>query len=85
MNIIKRMIRFIRYNDYKGISIMCLVYSAWYRYQVLHMDSKKLRVKWGIEGMEDYMGKQMPCKGADSREAVKEEGYTLYHVPWMQA
>lgn len=52
MNIIKRMIRFIRYNDYKGISIMCLVYSAWYRYQVLHMDSKKLRVKWGIEGME---------------------------------
>lgn len=52
MNILKSIVRFIRYNDYKSVSILCWIYSAWYRFQVLHMDTKKMRVKWGVEGEE---------------------------------
>ena len=52
MKIIKSFVRFIRYNDYKSVSILCWIYSALYRFQVLHMDTKKMQVKWGIEGEE---------------------------------
>ena len=52
MNILKRLVRFIRYHEYKSVSILCFFYSAWYRFQVLHMDTKKMRHKWGVEGEE---------------------------------
>ena len=34
------------------MSLKCWVYSAWYRFLVLHMDTKKMQTKWGIEGEE---------------------------------
>ena len=52
MGALRSIIRFIKYNDYKCISILCWIYSAWYRFQVLHMNTKKMQVKWGIEGGE---------------------------------
>ena len=59
MNFLKRFVRFIRYNEYKSVSILCYIYSAWYRFQVLHMDTKKMRVKWGIEGEESVEDETM--------------------------
>ncbi|MBE5937538.1 MAG: lasso peptide biosynthesis B2 protein [Lachnospiraceae bacterium] len=52
MKFIKSIVRFIRYNEYKSVSLLCWWYSAIYRFQVLHMDTKKLRKKWGFEGEE---------------------------------
>lgn len=52
MSIIKRVYRFIKYNNHKKMSILCWIYSAVYRIQVFHMDSKKMQVKWGAEGEE---------------------------------
>lgn len=49
---IKRIWRFIRYNNHKGMSLLCWFYSAIYRFQILHMDTKKMQVKWGEEGKE---------------------------------
>ena len=34
------------------MSLKCWVYSAWYRFLVLHMDTKKMQTKWGSEGEE---------------------------------
>ena len=52
MKLLKRIYRFITQNDYKSVSILCWIYSALFRFQVLHMDTKKMQVKWGIEGEE---------------------------------
>lgn len=52
MSVFKRIVRFIKYNNHKKMSIMCWIYSAWYRFQVLYTKAKKMKVKWGVEGEE---------------------------------
>ena len=52
MGIPGRVLRFIRYNNHKLLSLKCWFYSAIYRFQVLHGNTGKLRRKWGIEGEE---------------------------------
>lgn len=52
MHIFKRLWRFIKYNKFKRLSLLCWIYSAWYRFSVLHIDSKRLHKKWGAEGEE---------------------------------
>ncbi len=49
---IGKVYRFLRYNEHKAITIKALFLSAYYRHQMLHEDSRKLRYKWGIEGAE---------------------------------
>lgn len=52
MKLFARLKRFLKYNNHKAMSLKCWVYSAWYRFLVLHMDTKKMQTKWGIEGEE---------------------------------
>lgn len=49
---IKRIYRFIRHNEYKKMTIEAYFWSAFFRYQMLHENTKKLYVKWGIAGEE---------------------------------
>ncbi len=52
MSIIGRVYRFIRYNEHKSLTLKAWVLSAYYRFQMLYTDTKKLNRKWGIEGEE---------------------------------
>ena len=52
MSIIGRTYRFIRYNEHKSLTLKAWVLSAIYRFQMLYADTKKLNIKWGIEGEE---------------------------------
>ncbi|MBQ9118858.1 MAG: lasso peptide biosynthesis B2 protein [Lachnospiraceae bacterium] len=47
-----RIYRFIRYNEHKTLTLKAWMYSAIYRFQILHKKSKKLNAKWGAEGEE---------------------------------
>lgn len=47
-----RIIRFIKYNPEKKLSLLCWYYSAIYRYQILNKKSKDLHKEWGEEGKE---------------------------------
>ncbi len=52
MGFLKRLYRFGRYNRFKKMTIKAWIYSAYYRYQMLHFDTAALNKKWGIEGKE---------------------------------
>lgn len=52
MNILKRIYRFIRFNQHKMLTIQVWIYSAIFRFQMLYRDTKKLNAKWGKEGLE---------------------------------
>lgn len=52
MSIIARGYRFLRYNEHKAITLKAWVLSAYYRFQMLYEDTRKLNRKWGIEGEE---------------------------------
>ena len=52
MQFFKKILNFIRYNNHKSLSLQCWVYSAWYRFQILHMNTKKMKKRWGKEGVE---------------------------------
>ncbi len=52
MSIIGRCYRFIRYNEHKSLTIKAWVMSAYYRHQMLSEDTRKLKEKWGIPGLE---------------------------------
>ena len=49
---IARLIRFIKYNEHKSLTIQAWIYSAYYRFQMLYYNTKKLNKRWGIEGEE---------------------------------
>ncbi len=49
---IARLIRFIKYNEHKGLTIQAWIYSAYYRFQMLYYNTKKLNKRWGAEGEE---------------------------------
>jgi len=49
---IGRIIRFIRYNEHKSVTLQAWVCSAYYRFQMLYYNTKKLNKRWGIEGEE---------------------------------
>ena len=49
---IKRIYRFMRHNEYKKMTIEAYLLSAFFRYQMLHENTKKLYVNWGIAGKE---------------------------------
>ncbi|SCY64882.1 lasso peptide biosynthesis B2 protein [Butyrivibrio sp. INlla14] len=52
MGIIGRGYRFLRYNEHKSVTLKAWVLSAYYRFQMLYEDTRKLNKKWGIEGEE---------------------------------
>lgn len=52
MSIIARGYRFLRYNEHKSVTLKAWALSAYYRFQMLYEDTKKLNKKWGIEGEE---------------------------------
>lgn len=52
MKMIRRMYRFLRYNEHKRLTLEAWILSAYFRFQMLYSDSKKLNQKWGIEGEE---------------------------------
>lgn len=47
-----RIVRFIKYNEHKSITIQAFFCSAFYRFQLLYCEKSKLRKKWGVEGEE---------------------------------
>ena len=47
-----RIVRFIKYNEHKSITIKAFIYSAFYRFQILYCSKAKMKRKWGIEGTE---------------------------------
>lgn len=49
---IGRLIRFIKYNEHKSVTLQAWIYSAYYRFQMLYYNTKKLNKRWGIEGEE---------------------------------
>ena len=72
---LKRIWRFVRYNNHKCMSLQCWLYSAIYRFQILHMDTKKLQVKWGEEGKESSEEESM-----DSYRFAKKVGYCVDQI-----
>ena len=72
---IKRIWRFLRYNNHKWMSLQCWFYSAIYRFQLLHMDTKKMQVKWGEEGKESPEDESM-----DSYRFAKKVGYCVDQI-----
>lgn len=52
MNFVRRIKRFYKFNKQKKLTILCYIYSAWFRFIILHTDSKKMQKNWGIEGEE---------------------------------
>ncbi len=52
MSILARGYRFIRFNQHKKLTLKAWVLSAYYRFQMLNEDTKKLKYKWGIAGQE---------------------------------
>ena len=55
MSILARTYRFFKYNEHKALTLKAWVLSAWYRFQMLYTDTKKLKKKWGISGEESPM------------------------------
>lgn len=49
---IKRIYRFIRYNEHKWVTLQAWVLSAIYRFQILYRKSDKLKEHWGVRGEE---------------------------------
>lgn len=47
-----RLYRFIRYNNVKKMTIQAWLYSAVFRFRILHQKPEKLRRNWGKEGEE---------------------------------
>ncbi len=72
---LKRIWRFIKYNDHKWLSVQCWFYSAIYRFQILYMDTKKLQVKWGEEGKESAEDETM-----DTYRFAKKVGYCVDQI-----
>jgi Ca2+-dependent lipid-binding protein len=52
MNVLRRIIRFIKYNEHKAITLQAWFYSALFRFQIVMRKSKNMKKKWGIEGEE---------------------------------
>lgn len=52
MSFVGRIYRFVRYNEHKEVTLKAWVLSAYYRYQMLYTDTRKLKNRWGIEGDE---------------------------------
>lgn len=55
MNVVKRLVRFIKYNEHKSLTLWAWFYSAIFRLQILVRKSKDMKKKWGIEGEESMM------------------------------
>lgn len=75
MSIILRMIRFIRYNEHKAMTIKAWIYSAIFRMQMLYADTKKLNRKWGIEGEESPLDISL-----DEYRIAKKVSYSVDQV-----
>ncbi len=75
MGIILRAYRFIRYNEHKLITIQAWLLSAYYRFQMLYTDTKKLNSLWGIEGEESEYQPDM-----SEYKYVKKVSYAVNRV-----
>lgn len=60
MNLIRRGIRFIKYNEHKSLTLLAWIYSAVFRLQILYMDTKRLKCRWGAEGEESPKEADVP-------------------------
>ena len=49
---IKRIYRFICYNEHKKVTLQAWFYSAIYRFQILYRKSDKIKNRWGMRGEE---------------------------------
>lgn len=72
---IKRIYRFIRYNEHKIITLQAWMYSAIYRFQILYKKSDKLKDKWGIRGEESPAD-----EGIESYRYAKKVAYAVNQV-----
>ena len=52
MCLIVRGLRFIKYNEHKSETLKAYILSAYFRYQMLYENTKKLKRKWGVAGEE---------------------------------
>ena len=60
MNLIRRGIRFIKYNEHKSLTLLAWIYSAVFRLQILYMYTKRLKCRWGAEGEESPKEADVP-------------------------
>ena len=87
MNLIRRGIRFIKYNEHKSLTLLAWIYSAVFRLQILYMDTKRLKCRWGAEGEESpkeadvpqylYAKKGLLCCGSGLSKNQKWESKCL--------
>ncbi|MBO5229120.1 MAG: lasso peptide biosynthesis B2 protein [Lachnospiraceae bacterium] len=72
---IGRIIRFIKYNEHKALTIQAWIYSAYYRFQMLYYNTGKLNKRWGIEGEESPEEATI-----DEYRYAKKVGYAVNQV-----
>ena len=92
MNLIRRGIRFIKYNEHKSLTLLAWIYSAVFRLQILYMDTKRLKCRWGAEGEESpkeadvpqYLyAKKVSYAGTDCSKAAAEEENCNHPLSWL--
>ena len=62
-----RLIRFLRYNEHKSLTLQSLLYSAIYRFSILHDSGDRLNRRWGREGQES----SLDVENADYKYVLK--------------
>lgn len=75
MEYFRRLYRFIRYNNAKAITIQAWFLSGWFRFTILHIESRKNKEHWGIEGEETSFEATL-----EEYRYAKKVSYAVNHI-----